>query len=657
MRRLATALVLVALIAGFYWKLVIGPRATWLAGDDVQFQVLPWLQFQAVEWHAGRIPLWDPYHWLGQPLLGQGQPGVASPVNWLLFAAPLDNGRLSIAALHGYFILIHILTAWFAYKLAREFGCGRVASVAGGLVYSLAGWMGRTMWPQILLGAVWTPLALLYTWRATHGRRPFVSSILGGFFLGVAWLSGHPQVPLFASLALVGVWLWSFAHNHRLWRACLLFWSLAALGGALQLLPMFEYGRLAVRWAGAPDVLRWRDAVPYDVHRAYSLHPASLLGMVLPDKTTHPDAYLGATVCALAGLGLMTWRRNAAVRLSAALALGGLLMAMAPNGLLHGVLYGLIPGVEKARSPNMALFLVVLGTAMLAAIGLDSLPAARRWLPLGAALFGAALLVDLGLRSHFHDARMIGVAACAMALPVIWNRPPLLVAFIAIDLLNVQGTYLTAVKPYERLDAHSDIAAFLRSQPQPLRVDIDLDAIPYNFGDWHRIDEALGYHPSVTENVYSQALFTPRVRKLFGMGYAVRRVPDDFYREVVFSSHSGLNVYRNADVRPRVFAGPDDRVRLTGYLPNHVSIAAVMAHAGVVVLSDTDYPGWQAWIDGRSVEIQQAYGAVRSVAVPAGSHHIEFRYRPASVACGAAFTALAALLALGAAIQARRTTT
>ena len=47
-----------------------------LDGTDVVYQVIPWLQVQAVQWHGGHFPLWDPHLWAGQPLVGQVQPGL-----------------------------------------------------------------------------------------------------------------------------------------------------------------------------------------------------------------------------------------------------------------------------------------------------------------------------------------------------------------------------------------------------------------------------------------------------------------------------------------------------------------------------------------------------------------------------------------------------
>lgn len=51
---------------------------------------------------------------------------------------------------------------------------------------------------------------------------------------------------------------------------------------------------------------------------------------------------------------------------------------------------------------------------------------------------------------------------------------------------------------------------------------------------------------------------------------------------------------------------------------------------GWLVLSDTWYPGWLAWIDGERVEILPANYLFRGLEVPAGEHQVVFRYQPVS---------------------------
>ena len=147
-------LLLLVICFGFFWKLTLTNQYTWLDSPDAAYQILPWYQFQAGEWHHRRFPLWDPNHWGGQPLLAQAQPGAAYPPNWLLFLAPLHRGWISQKALHWYYVLIHFQAAMFCYWLCRDLKRTHAASLLSGLAFALGGFIGTTGWPQMLNGAV-----------------------------------------------------------------------------------------------------------------------------------------------------------------------------------------------------------------------------------------------------------------------------------------------------------------------------------------------------------------------------------------------------------------------------------------------------------------------------------------------------------------------
>lgn len=55
----------------------------------------------------------------------------------------------------------------------------------------------------------------------------------------------------------------------------------------------------------------------------------------------------------------------------------------------------------------------------------------------------------------------------------------------------------------------------------------------------------------------------------------------------------------------------------------------------MAVVSENDYPGWRARVDGHPAQILPAYLSMRGVVVPAGRHRIEMDYRPLSVYAGA----------------------
>ncbi len=74
----------------------------------------------------------------------------------------------------------------------------------------------------------------------------------------------------------------------------------------------------------------------------------------------------------------------------------------------------------------------------------------------------------------------------------------------------------------------------------------------------------------------------------------------------------------------------------------------------LLVLSETDYPGWRAMVGGEEAEIMRAYTAVRTICVPAGQQTIEFTYKPTIYAFGGLFSILALLLLALAVVKLRQ---
>ncbi|MGH9720754.1 MAG: hypothetical protein ACRD8O_11125 [Bryobacteraceae bacterium] len=698
---LAPALLLL-IIVGFYWKLLLTNQYTWLDGPDNAHQVLPWLQFQAGEWHAGRFPAWDPYLWGGQSLIGQAQPGAAYPLNWLLFLLPLRDGWIQQSFLHWYYALIHFQAALFCYWLCRDLNRSRPASLLAGISFALGGYVGTTDWPQMLNGAVWAPLVFLFFLRAMRGWRPVSSAAWAGLFLGVAFLSGHHQVPIFISLALGVAFVYFFLTGSRTatLKAAAIMGVFLILSSALQTFPAYEYGKLSLRWVSAKSPVSWDQPVPYYVHEMYSLNPASVLGIILPGIHRNTNPFAGVTAVSLAFLAIASAWHERAVRLFAAIGLAGILLALGGYSVLQGVLYAILPIVEKARSPGTAILVFHLALAVLAAYGIDHFSASR-WTRnvvralLGGGAFLALLVLVLSIVKYQYDERlalsMIIFFLIASTLAA-WSAgrlspaaaPALLVVAMLIELSSVAAFLFQhrdqAEPRLKNLAGHSDIALFLQQQNEPVRAEIDDKQIPYNFGDWYGIDHFGGYLASLSLNVNRvQGIGT--ARRMYAVNYTVapeRRSPDQIE---VFTSKTGMKVFRNPAALPRAWivhratsiARADDaesalgapsfdprrEVFLQGGVPelatcdgaedarliertsNRVVIEANLKCRGMVIAAETFAPGWTATIDGRPAQVVEAYTFLRGVVAEAGKHRIELRYRPESVYWGGALTAMA----------------
>jgi hypothetical protein len=90
--------------------------------------------------------------------------------------------------------------------------------------------------------------------------------------------------------------------------------------------------------------------------------------------------------------------------------------------------------------------------------------------------------------------------------------------------------------------------------------------------------------------------------------------------------------------------------RLVSYEPERVVARASASRAGLLVLTDLHYPGWEATVDGRDVPIERVNYLLRGVPLSAGSHEVEFRYEPAGFRAGWIISLLSAIavLAVGA---------
>lgn len=701
------ALLFVLMVFGF-WRILLTDQYTWLNGYDITSQVLPWLQFQAAEWHAGRFPLWSPYEWAGQNLLGQGQPGVVNPLNWVLFAAPLRRGWLRQGVLHWWFFLLHFVGALNLYFLAKELGAGRLPAVFGGLCFGLLAFLGSNDWPQMLSGVIWAPLVYLFVLRSTREERPWRPAAWAGVFWGLSWLSGHHQLPIFASLGLVVLAVGLRAR-----------WAVlsAVIGGLIaapQLLPGLAYGKIAVRWVGMENPVGWKDKVAYFIHEQYATTPQTLFSIVLPGAETHTSMFIGATALVLALWAIRTQWARIEVRCLLGVALAAVFYSMARMGGLEPLLYSLAPMIEKARSPSMAVAIFGLAMAALAAIGLEVL----RHKPLdasferlhwwfGGGVIGLFLLAKVApAQGSQLEARWMTVAFVSVLVGWAYRATRLghlrvqTLTMVLVGALLVEAANMSYFNMANRHDTHAenmlkpmskhmDVRDYLSTRPAPVRITVDDQVIPFNFGDWHGVEVMGGYLASLTKMHQEVDWFSQRGLQLMGVGYHVGPTPRVEGSQLLFQGADGVNVWQYPrEPLPRVWLAPgamqyrttaelqqwienesfdlkqmvlsQEAVTGLGGCPageasllrhdsGRVAIGTHSACAAVLVLADSDDPGWSVTVDGQAAKRLNAFHALRAVVVPAGDHKVEWTYWPQGLSLGLA-AAVAGLLLVAAAL-------
>jgi len=85
-------------------------------------------------------------------------------------------------------------------------------------------------------------------------------------------------------------------------------------------------------------------------------------------------------------------------------------------------------------------------------------------------------------------------------------------------------------------------------------------------------------------------------------------------------------------------------VHLTSIEDTRMTVDVMTAEGGYLVLSEADYPGWRATIDGQAAGVQRADVMFQGVAVPPGRHTIVFELASTTLRAGIAVSVIAAAL-------------
>ena len=194
----------------------------------------------------------------------------------------------------------------------------------------------------------------------------------------------------------------------------------------------------------------------------------------------------------------------------------------------------------------------------------------------------------------------------------------------------------------------------------------------------YKISSAHGYTALPQERYFRLiSLNHQRIINLLNVKYVITGFLDDPDFEKVFEYSENLRIYRNKEALDRAwivyqfrvikefndimnalidekfdpekevileeypknfkknFSGNlGDNVRIIKYKPNEVKISANLKEDGLLVLSDTYYPGWKVFVNNREEKIYTANLLLRSVHLRSGKNIVHFIYKPMSFTIG-----------------------
>ena len=136
-------------------------------------------------------------------------------------------------------------------------------------------------------------------------------------------------------------------------------------------------------------------------------------------------------------------------------------------------------------------------------------------------------------------------------------------------------------------------------------------------------------------------------------GEALRRIRGE--RDIIRPHRTALLKMRPENL-PQFLAAAlsSATANLISYTDNQIEIATRAQTQTVLVLSEINYPGWIATVDGVKAPIHTADFLLRGMILPAGAHHIEMHYAAPGARYGAMITLFTLLLAAGLGVYAYR---
>jgi hypothetical protein len=683
-RRIAIAAGLFVLLAAVYWRLLFFPsRFVWFDHYDLTELQIPRLQFFARSLHAGHFPLWNPYIWLGQPVLGSGQPGPLNPL-MILFARllPLRDGLLSFAELNWLYVALHFLAALFAYRFCRYLELRVLPALLGAVAFACTGFLGSAPWLDITSAVVLTPLVFFFAFRLWTEDGVMKSAVPLGLVLGLSWWTGHHEIPMILCYAvLFGSAFAAIRRFRHVIKGTLLAFALAVPISAIQTLPFYEFGHASLRWVGAANPIGWADKVPYEVHARYSLPWSGLLEFFAPGGAPedHWTAFAGITILVLAIAALVYRWSDRRVRMLGFLTLGSVIYALGTNTPLHRLAYALLPLMEKARSPGRGIFLAGFALSALAAVGADllirgliprrgiAIPAVAALAMLAVYWSGRVPEMEFPVQGHFVAKGMI--AAVVLGI-LMWRKFAVWPGLVLIALVVMEAGTI-AVHRMTDLDSgnavvapalrkYADLAKTLPRSGQG-RIVADYNSLYTDLGDLYGVDVLQSFVSAVPANVLRFDFGNPRTQQLLGVASVAGAMPRAWIVHHAIAAKDGDDLKRLiqdpsvdfaataisledlppleecSDAGVWSFDRPDsDTMRLN----------ADMRCRGLLVVSETFYPGWEALVDGKPQPIYEVFGALRGVVLESGNHRVEMRYRPGVVMLGAALSFSAIALSL-----------
>jgi len=669
-------IILIVPIIIFFNKIIFQTNI-FVTGDflrsDTINQNLPfkYTLFQSLK--NNQLPLWIDTISAGFPLAAEGQTGVFYPLNIIAFKIlPFVNA-------YNFLIVINfIILALGTYFFVRELKLGRYASIIAAVIYPFSSFFILHITHQnIIASASWIPFIFFANYKYFKGKNVnyLFLSIL---FVSLSILAGSVQITFYALFSLF-IFLLLFAKLFQFSKKKIIAFYLieiltSVIISSVQLIPSLELMFYSSRSQGLGSVAL--NSLPFHFRNLITFVAPYAFGD--PGLGTYPTfggswgmfwentAYLGIIPLFLAFFTLKEFRKKSEIKYFWILFIFSILLALGKYSPLFWIYY--LPLFNSFRVTSRFLVVSLFYLTLISAYGLDKLIYSFKD---GA---NRIIVTSFVLLFSFSDLFLFGYGYNPTAKIEDVLTTPQNADFISRNGMGGRIFSIASTIKYDEINKNGWRDNNFKNIFHENALDPDVNILwgIKNLDGYSGLN--LESNSTFIKNALFDSVFADRKVILSENGLKALGIANVEYivspyllinkLDLVFSSdyqNQSYNIYKNPYFVPRGFLANSYNIDFESFDFSSVdtsSVANIKDESNDIVfnitsdtdkwfiLQDTYYPGWEAFLNGKKVEIQRSINTFGAVEVPPGKSTLEFIYKPKSINVGFILTSLSIALFL-----------
>ncbi len=668
---------LISIVA--YWQIAFLQNSVkW----DMLDCFLPWRYFVGESLQNGNLPFWNPYQHLGYPIHAD----LRSAWYPEMFIIGLTSGYSNIT-FHFLFIFYLSLAGFGMFKLSLHFVDNRKIAFITGMAYMLSGFfVGHGQDIGYLIGAVFPPWVIaLYLAYLKHSN--FINLLKTSLLVLLMIFGAYPSFTIFTVYFLLAIFvlhLFPILKSKRKaiikYFSChLLFLIIIIAGSSVLILTLPQVIPWVSRMGG----------LPYDMAVYNPFTPQSLLSWFVPFANISNNQFFNTDVSmnnAYWGLLMLIFfifsfykKKSKLEWLFLSIGTIALFASFGNYTPIHKILYSFVPGIDRFRMPSFFSLFTIITFLLIAASGIKVIynsysqykkQFSRIFLFFIALMFGVFIyavakinfsesnienvsILDGSSGFYAHIAIHSFIQFVILLAANIWlknfsrknNLLKGIAVFVFVEMLiAVQlNIYHTAVNSFDPITCRNEFKLHPKGFPVPsnkpviLNTELASKQMPLwrNVNIYSKRIGIEGFNSFVLNNYEFLFDSLPDLKNailqnpvaylsdnILPLSELKAKKEYSFERNDIFVDDSIYNRLKNLGLHN----SPNDTVSITSFEPNEVRMEVYSELPQVLSLLQSDYIGWDAYIDNRKVPHFRSNILFRSLLIPQGKHSVTYKY-------------------------------